>query len=64
MGLVYKELEDIGKSMYLYFPEQERRRIPAAAECRGRFRKGCARPTGIRGIIMTCRDFTRTMRDI
>lgn len=25
MGLVYKELEDIGRSMYLYFPEQERR---------------------------------------
>lgn len=25
MGLVYKELKDIGRSMYLYFPEQERR---------------------------------------
>lgn len=25
MGLVYKELKDIGRSMYLYFPDQERR---------------------------------------
>lgn len=25
MGLVYKELKDIGRSMYLYFPNQERR---------------------------------------
>ena len=25
MGLVYKKLEKIGRSMYLYFPEQERR---------------------------------------
>ena len=24
MGLVYKELKDIGRSMYLYFPDQER----------------------------------------
>ena len=23
MGLVYKKLEKIGRSMYLYFPEQE-----------------------------------------
>ncbi|MCI9143937.1 MAG: esterase, partial [Lachnospiraceae bacterium] len=25
MGLVYKELKDIGRSMYLYFPDQEKR---------------------------------------
>ena len=25
MGLVYKKLEKTGRSMYLYFPEQERR---------------------------------------
>ena len=25
MGLVYKELKDIGRRMYLYFPNQEKR---------------------------------------